>query len=54
MQRTKCEMPVWMRLKLELRVLGKMPVTSDYVDETTLMAESVNKLKSLYEGERGE
>ena len=54
MQRTKCEMPVWMRLKLELRVLGKMPVTSDYVDETTLMAESENKLKSLYEGERGE
>ena len=38
MQRTKCE----------------MPVTSDYADDTTLMAESENKLKSLYEGERGE
>ena len=26
MQRKKCEMPVWMRLKLELRLRGKMPV----------------------------
>ena len=54
MQRTKCEMPVWMRLKLELTLPGEMPVTSDYADDTTLMAETENKLKSLYEGERGE
>ena len=47
-------MPVWMRLKLELRLRGKMPVTSDYADDTTLKAESENKLQSLYEGERGE
>ena len=47
-------MPVWMRLKLELRLPGKMPVTSDYADDTTLKAGSENKLKSLCEGERGE
>ena len=44
MQRKKCEMPVWMRLKLELRLRGEISVASDYADDTTLKAESENKL----------
>ena len=43
MQSTSCEMPGWMKQKLESRLLGKISVTSD----TTLMAESEEELKSL-------
>ena len=42
-QSTSCEMPGWMKQKLESRLLGKISVTSD----TTLMAESEEELKSL-------
>ena len=29
MQSTSCEMPGWMKHKLELRLLGEIPITSD-------------------------
>ena len=47
MQRTSCEMLDWMKHKLESRLLGEIPITSDYADNTTLMAESEEELKSL-------
>ena len=37
----------WKKYKLESRLLGKISVTSDYADDTTLMAESEEELKSL-------
>ena len=37
----------WMKHKLESRLLGEIPITSDYADNTTLMAESEEELKSL-------
>ena len=37
---TSCEMPGWMNHKLELRLLGEIPATSD-------MAESEKELKSF-------
>ena len=46
MQRTSCEMPGWMKHKLESRLLRKISVTSRYADDTTLMAGS-KELKSL-------
>ena len=36
----------WMKLKLESRLLGEVSITS-YADDTTLMAKSKEKLKSL-------
>ena len=47
MQRTKCEMPGWMKLKLESRLLAEISTTSDMQMTTTLMAESEKELKSL-------
>ena len=41
MQSTSCKMPGWMKQKLELRLTG------EDTDDTTLMAESEEKLKSL-------
>ena len=46
MQSTSCEMPGWMKHKLESRLLGEISITSD-IDDTTLMAESKEELKSL-------
>ena len=46
MEATSCEMPGWMKHKLESRLLGKISITSD-ADDTTLMAESEEELKSL-------
>ena len=43
-QNTSCEMPDWMKHKLESRLLGEISITSD---DTTLMAESEEALKSL-------
>ena len=37
----------WMKHKLESRFLGKISITSDMQDDTTLMAESKEELKSL-------
>ena len=47
MQSTLCEMPGWMKQKLESRLLEEISVTSDNADDTILMAESEEALKSL-------
>ena len=47
MQHTSCEMPGWMKHKLESRLPGETPITSDMQIVTTLMAESEEELKSL-------
>ena len=39
-------MPGW-KHKLESRLPGEISITSDYADDTTLMAESEEELKSL-------
>ena len=44
MQSTSCEMPGWMKLKLELRFPGEISITSD---DSTLRAGSKEELKSL-------
>ena len=46
-QSTSCEMPGWMKHKLESRLPGEISITSDYADDTTFMAESEEELKSL-------
>ena len=53
MQSISCEMLGWMKHKLESRLPGEIPITSD-TGNTTLMAESEEELKSLDESERGE
>ena len=40
-------MPGWMKHKLESRLLGEIPIISRYADDTSLMAESEEELKSL-------
>ena len=47
MQITSCEMPGWMKLKLESRLPGEISITSDMQMTITLMAESEEELKSL-------
>ena len=47
MQSTSCEMPGWVKHKLELRLPGEISITSRYADHTTFMAESEEELKSL-------
>ena len=37
----------WMKHKLESRLPGEISVTSDNADDTTLMAETKEELKSL-------
>ena len=44
MQSTSCEIPGWMKHKLESRLPGEISITSD---DTTLTAESKEELKSL-------
>ena len=46
-QSTSREMLGWMKLKLESRLLGENINNLIYADHTTLMAESVEELKSL-------
>ena len=46
MQSTLCEMPGWMKHKLESRLPGEMSITSD-TQITPLMAESEEELQSL-------
>ena len=46
MQSTSCEMPDWMKQKLELRLPGEISITSD-LQNTTLMAESEEELRSI-------
>ena len=47
MQSTSREMPGWMKHKLESRLPGEISITSDNTDDTTVMAESEEELKSL-------
>ena len=47
MQSTSCEAPGWMKHKVESRLLGEISITLDNADNTTLMTESEDKLKSL-------
>ena len=46
MQSTSCKMPGWIEHRLESRLLGEISITS-YTDNTTLMAEREEELKSL-------
>ena len=47
MQRTSHEMPGWMKHKLESRLSGEISINLRYADDTSLMAESKEKLKNL-------
>ena len=47
LQITTWEMLGWMKHKLESRLQGEISTTSDKADDTTLMAESGEELKSL-------
>ena len=47
MQNTSCKMPAWMKHKLDSRLLGENINSVRYADDTTLMAESEEELKSL-------
>ena len=48
MQNTSCKMLGWMKHKLESRLLGEISINNlRYTDDTTLMAESEEELKSL-------
>ena len=47
MQSTSREMLDWKKHKLESRLPGEISITSDNADDTTLMAESEEELKSL-------
>ena len=44
MQSTSCEMPDWMKHRLESRLLGEISITSDI--QITLMAKNEEELKS--------
>ena len=46
MQSTSCKIPGWMKHKMESRLPGEISITR-YADDTTLMAESEEELKSL-------
>ena len=48
-QTISCEMPGWMKNKLELRLPGEISIILyiRYADDITLMAESEEELKSL-------
>ena len=46
-QSTSCEMPDWMKHKLESRLQGEISITSDMQMTPPLMAESEEELKSL-------
>ena len=47
MQSLSSEIPGWMKHKLESGFPGEISITSDYADDTTLMAESEEDLNSL-------
>ena len=53
MQSTLCEMPDWMKLKLN-KIARRNISNLRYADDTTLMAESEEKLKSLLIKVKGE
>ena len=45
-QSTSCEMPGWMKHKLELRLLGEIPITSD-MQMIAPLRQKAEELKSL-------
>ena len=47
MQSTSWETLDWKKHKVESSFLGEIPITSKYADDTTVMAESEEELKSL-------
>ena len=47
MQSTSCEMPGWMKHKLESRLPGETSITSDTQMTPPFMAESEEELKSI-------
>ena len=47
MQSTSCEMPGWMNHRLETGLQGENINNLRYTDDTTLMAESEEELKSI-------
>ena len=47
MQSTSCEMPGWMKHKLEIEIARRNMNNLRYADDTTLMAESKEELRSL-------
>ena len=47
MESTSCRMPAWMKHKLDSRLLGENINNLRYADDTILMAESEEELKSL-------
>ena len=54
MQSTSCEMPGWMKHKLESRLPRETSTASDMQMITTLMSESEKKLKNLLMKVKGE
>ena len=53
MQSTSCEMPGWMKQKLESRLPGEIPITSD-MQMTPPLWQKARTKESLDESERGE
>ena len=47
MQSTSCKMPGWMNQKVGIKIAGRNINNLRYADDTTLMAESKEELKSL-------
>ena len=47
MQSTSCQMLGWMKLKLESKLPGEIPITSDMQMKPPFMAENEEELKSL-------
>ena len=48
MQSTSCEMPGWMKHNLGIKITRRNINNLRYVDDSTFMAESEEKLKSLF------
>ena len=47
LQSTSCKMPGWMNHKLESRLPGEISINLRYADDTILMAEREEELKSF-------
>ena len=54
MQNTSCEMPGWMKHKVESRFLGEISITSDMQMTPPLWQKQRGTKEPLDEGERGE
>ena len=46
-QSTSCKIPGWMKYKLESRLPGEISISLPYADDTILMGECEEELKSL-------